>query len=117
MNIKVTLIAPPENPPRNKTTIGGKNPLTGAVVENLSPAVAEELGLHSGAESGVIIANMKQQAIAAEVGLQVGDRIMEINQMKITTVDDVQSAVTRAARGWRLTIKRGDNVTTIMVGS
>ena len=30
---------PPENPPRQLTSIGGRNPLTGARVENLSPAV------------------------------------------------------------------------------
>src|SRR5579859_1153976 len=38
-DVAVKLALPPETPPRDLATIGGRNPLTGAKVENLSPAV------------------------------------------------------------------------------
>src|SRR3546814_3105858 len=43
--VSLELVAPPEDPPRDETTIKGRNPLAGAPVVNLSPAVAEELGV------------------------------------------------------------------------
>ena len=36
-DVTVTLTLPPESPPREAQTIGGRNPLTGAKVENVSP--------------------------------------------------------------------------------
>ena len=42
-DVTVTLALPPETPPREATTIAGRNPLTGARVVNLSPAIATEL--------------------------------------------------------------------------
>jgi hypothetical protein len=41
------LAAPPEDPPREKSPLDGRHPLSGATVVNLSPAVAEEMGLDS----------------------------------------------------------------------
>src|SRR5262249_31767541 len=54
LTVSMQLIAPPENPPREQTKIHGQNPLSGATIANLSPAVGEELGLH-GTESGVVV--------------------------------------------------------------
>ena len=39
------LAAPPEDPPRDPAVLEGRQPLSGAGVANLSPAVADELGL------------------------------------------------------------------------
>ena len=114
--IRVKLIPPPENPPRDKTTISGHNPFTGAVLENISPAVAEELGLH-GIEKGVIIAEIKDGAIAASVGVQEGDIILQINDTKVETVADVVAATKQATqRRWRITLQRGEGTVTVMVG-
>ncbi|MEJ1969520.1 MAG: trypsin-like peptidase domain-containing protein [Rhizomicrobium sp.] len=54
-DIAVTLALPPENPPRDLQTVGGRNPLTGAKIENLSPAVAMELQLPLMARGVVIV--------------------------------------------------------------
>ena len=43
----VKLVAAPETTDRAETLMEGKNPLQGMVVANLSPAVAEELGVPS----------------------------------------------------------------------
>ena len=41
----IALIAPVEDPPRDARELEGHHPLTGAKVANLSPAVAQELGI------------------------------------------------------------------------
>src|SRR5665213_13769 len=40
-DVEATLAVPSENPPRQVTSVGGRNPLTGAKIENLSPAAAK----------------------------------------------------------------------------
>ncbi len=52
------LVAAPETTERAETLMEGKNPLQGMVVANLSPAVAEELGVPSSL-SGVIALEIK----------------------------------------------------------
>ncbi|MDH3739097.1 MAG: Do family serine endopeptidase, partial [Alphaproteobacteria bacterium] len=42
LQVKLPLEAPPEVPPRNETQLTGAQPIAGATVVNLSPAVAEE---------------------------------------------------------------------------
>ena len=43
--LEVPLTAPPEEPPRDRSVLQGRQPLSGATVVNMSPAVADELGL------------------------------------------------------------------------
>ena len=45
LTLRVGLAIAPEVPPRNVTDLAGNQPLAGARVANLSPALAEELGL------------------------------------------------------------------------
>src|SRR5690606_898673 len=51
---KMITEAPPETPPRDRTTITGANPLLGATVVNISPAVIEDIGSLP-ADSGVAV--------------------------------------------------------------
>lgn len=109
------LIAPPEDPPRHETKIKGNSPLSGAVIANLSPAVIEETGAHD-VDHGVIVVNLGDQTPAASVGLQKGDVVLRINGAAISSVDDVLSALDGRDKGrWRIELRRGDNVLTLMV--
>ena len=54
-DVNVTLALPPENPPREAQTIAGRNPLTGAKVENLSPAAALDLQMDLMAKGVAIV--------------------------------------------------------------
>lgn len=113
MELPVHLIAPPEDPPRQKTLVKGVNPLGGAEIENISPAVNEELGLHN-LDHGVIVSDVKGGA-AGNIGLQPGDVILSINDSKIADVAAALAAVKGPARGWRMVIQRGEQKLTIMV--
>jgi Do/DeqQ family serine protease len=97
--------AAPATPPRDEQTISGRNPFTGATVVNLSPAVADELGLDSFSQ-GVLVLKIIGGPAAA-VGLQPGDIVRVVNDRKIQAVADLVAATARPAAAWRVTIERG----------
>jgi Do/DeqQ family serine protease len=100
---------PPATPARDEQVIAGRNPLAGATVVNLSPAVATELGLDPFAGQGVLVSQVSSGP-AAQVGLQAGDIIRAVNGRQVQTVRDLVSAVSRPAPVWELAIERGGRV-------
>ena len=103
----VTLALPPENPPRDLTTIGGRNPLTGARVENLSPAVASDLQLSFNAK-GVVVVSTTDNTYSSSYGLQAGDIIRSINGVDIKTVGELKQTLESANGHWDMVIERGN---------
>ncbi len=106
--IIVDLRPPPEDPPRNTTELDGEHPFAGATVENLSPAVAEELRLDR--TSGVVVRETQSYSPARRVGLRPGDIIVEINGTRIDRVRELRRAVSEGSQVWRLAVQRGDEV-------
>ena len=90
--VPVALIAPPESPPRDATQLRGNQPLAGATVANLSPALADELGLE-GAPRGVILLDVRRGSPVAQIRLVQGDIIQRINDVEIRTVDELRRLV------------------------
>jgi Do/DeqQ family serine protease len=115
LSMRVDMIAPPENPPRNETLITGRNPVSGAKIANLSPAVAEEIGIKD-LQQGVVVTQVGEGAIAARIGLYMGDILVEINGVKITDVDNAVQTLKQQPDGWRLRIRRSGNDITMMLG-
>lgn len=100
----VTLVAAPETTERSETLMEGNSPLQGMVVANLSPAVAEELGVPSSL-SGVIALEIKTGP--AKRFFRKGDILLEINGVSIASVDDLQKAVSGDQSYWEIQINRG----------
>jgi S1-C subfamily serine protease len=91
--------------------VSGANPFEGATVVNLSPAVAEELGLDPFGGKGVLISKVSA-GVAQRVGLRPGDLIRAVNGRSIETVRDLTGAVAVRASVWQFTIERnGQQVT------
>jgi S1-C subfamily serine protease len=84
------------------------NPLSGVTLENLSPAVDEELSLD--ASSGVVIADVDDGSTAGRAGFQKGDILVEVNGTKITSSHDAQRALADKARLWKIVINRGGQI-------
>lgn len=103
VNAKVE--APPERPAADPRTIGGRNPLTGAEIVTLSPAVAEALGIDPLLE-GAAIRAVDGRGPAARLGLQAGDIIRAINGQEIQTSAELERLLTTPARGWAVTVER-----------
>src|SRR3984885_2933619 len=104
------LAAAPETPPRDTLRVKGHSPFQGAEVMNLSPAVAEELSLQTEAGSageGVIVTDVAQDSLAANLGVQKDDIVVELNGAAIKTTRDLEKAAAQRASSWGLTISRG----------
>jgi len=112
--VPVTVALPPENPPRQLTTIGGRNPLTGAKVENLSPAVASDLQLDFSAR-GVVIVSTNENSPSGSYGFKPGDIVRSINGGQIHSVGELQHALETAPGRWDLVIDRGGQQLTLSV--
>ena len=115
LHLSLKLVAPPESPPRETTKIKGRNPLSGATLANMSPAVSEETGLR-GVEHGVVVLNVAENTSAAALGLQVGDVLLSINKTDIVTAGDALEALRQNSQRWHLSIRRGGEVMNVMVG-
>src|SRR5205085_6860204 len=81
---------PPDTPARDERTIAGRNPLAGATVVNLSPAVAQELGVDPFAASGgVMVIKLADGALAGNVGVRPGDLVVAINGRTVKTTGEL----------------------------
>ena len=102
---RMALNIPPENPKRNRTEIKGKNIFQGAILENLSPKVNDEIG-RSVFATGVIIRSVKDQALALRFGFRLGDILLEINNTQIKTVRDVVRITNAKPESYTVVIDR-----------
>jgi serine protease Do len=112
-DVTVTLALPPENPPKEVTTIAGRNPLVGARVENLSPAAATELQIDVMAH-GVAIIAVAPGGLAANYGFQPGDIIRTINGANINRTGELVRALNGVSQ-WNMVIERGGRKLTLSV--
>jgi S1-C subfamily serine protease len=110
-SVRATLAALPGTTKAELMSVAGRNPFTGAQVAQLSPALADELGLDPfQARDGVLVYSVPPRTIARGVGFQPGDVIREINGSSIRTSKDLEAAIKRIETGaegiWRLAIDR-----------
>ncbi len=105
--VAVRIAAPPGGGDRGERTLTGANPFSGATVVNLSPAVADELGLDPfTAKAGVLVTKLSE-GYAAGLGVQPGDIIKDVNGHAITSTADLQSVLNGGSGAWRFTLVRG----------
>lgn len=110
------VIAPPEIPPRQTTRLGGRHPLQGAVVANLSPALIEEIGYPGTLRRGVVVLEVERNSAARRLRLQPGDVISRINGAEIATVGDLQRSLDRRQSRWTIAVRRGERTLETTVG-
>ncbi|MBL4741088.1 MAG: Do family serine endopeptidase [Sneathiella sp.] len=103
--ISVPLMAAPENPPRDEILLKGQQPLNGAVVGNLSPAYAIELGVSSLA-SGVIVAKVQKGSIAERYRIRPFDIALMVNGQKVTSSSQLQALLNSTKDKWAVTLLR-----------
>jgi S1-C subfamily serine protease len=81
-------------------------PTLGVGVVPLTPELASELGLRRGTQ-GVVIQSVEPDGPAAEVGLQPGDVIQEVNRQPVRTPQEMRAALARSSgRGTLLLVNR-----------
>ncbi|MEP7210244.1 MAG: Do family serine endopeptidase [Alphaproteobacteria bacterium] len=105
--LSLKLAPPPGMSKADLIQINGRNPFTGAQVAELSPAMAEELGLDPFKfESGMLIVNAPPRSIASGVGLRRLDIVREVNGVSVKTAKDLEKALNGNATQWRIAIER-----------
>jgi Do/DeqQ family serine protease len=113
--VRVQLVKPPEEPPRNETVLSDQSPpFGGSTVANLNPALAEELGIEP--EEGVIVLRLKRRSFARQAGLAPGDFILVVNGRDIADIGDLEAALARPDRQWTFSVKRGGRVIQRSIG-
>jgi Do/DeqQ family serine protease len=105
----------PETPARDPVKVKGASPFAGATVVNLSPAVVEELSVQ-GVAAGVVVTEIDEDSVAARLNLQKGDVILAINDEKIGSTRELEQATGGRRYYWKITLARGGQVFTTVVG-
>ncbi len=102
---QVTLIAPPDDPPRNETVLTREALFEGLRLARLNPALRDELGLDEGTE-GVIV--LEPGAVGARVGLRSGDILLAIGRYAVDQPADVAQLMRQASGRMTLQVLRGN---------
>ena len=63
-------------------------------VQDMSPRIAEQLGLDESTR-GVVITDVQPDTAAAEAGLQRGDVILEANRRSVKSVDELEKQLAK----------------------
>jgi Do/DeqQ family serine protease len=103
----IALVAPIEDPPRDARDLTGRHPLSGSKVANLSPAVAQELGMDDESRQAVVVIEVAAQTPAARLGIKRGDILVGINNEKVSSVAQLAAMLELTGGGWRLALERG----------
>jgi len=100
----VTLIAPPDDPPRDTHVLGNREVLGGLEVARINPAVTAELGLPLN-KDGIVV--MTPGRLGQRVGLRPGDIIRRVDRIILETPADLGPALLQAAPNVLLDVERG----------
>jgi Do/DeqQ family serine protease len=114
MKVTVPLVAAVEDPPRDERDLTGRHPLVGAKVANLSPAIAEELGVDDEG-LGVVVLDVAPDTPAARLGLKRGDLVVGVNNERVTSVAALAKALEHSQGGWRLSFEREGQVYNLVI--
>lgn len=104
----------PERRVEDRRVLQGAHPLNGYTVEELSPALNQQLGLSLGTQ-GVVVADTPPRQGVFALNLQRGDLIEDVNGTTVKRVEELESALSRRARQWKITYRRGERLFRVIV--
>jgi Do/DeqQ family serine protease len=110
----LTLVAPPEEPPRDLKQLAGRFPIAGATVGNLNPAYDDELGFEP-TQRGVVVSAVAGGSPAARLGLADGDIIASFNRRPVENVTQLEGMLDASAAPWTVAVKRKGRLLTVTV--
>jgi Do/DeqQ family serine protease len=112
---QIRLAPAPETPPRDTVRLKGQSPFAGATVVNISPAVIEEMSVQGG-DRGVVVSEIEEGSLAERLNLQRGDIVLAVNDQKIDSTRDLEKVTQGRAYYWKITLARGGQIFTTVVG-
>jgi serine protease Do len=107
--LDIELTPPPELPSPETRRLRGYQPLSGARVASLSPALAERLAVDSSI-SGIVVLDIARGSAAARSGLRRHDILAAVNGEAVAKTSDLDRFLRRPYPGWEVTLRRGDEL-------
>jgi Do/DeqQ family serine protease len=105
----IALERAPEGAKASEVTLHGRSPFSGAKVAELSPRLAQRLGIRTDVK-GVTVVDINRDSPAADFGFQAGDIVREVNGMTIDTAATLEQVAQQDTRWWRFTVERGGQI-------
>ncbi|RVD55297.1 DegQ family serine endoprotease [Mesorhizobium sp. M2D.F.Ca.ET.185.01.1.1] len=107
--MEIPLERAPEGAKPSEVTLRGRSPFSGAKVAELSPRLAQRLGLRTDLK-GVTVIDISRDSPAADFGFQPGDIVREVNGTTIETAATLAQVAQQDTRWWRFTVERGGQI-------
>lgn len=93
--LELTVQEAPRDRPRRLSpmarAMATEHPLAGLAVDDMTPALARQLGL--GTTTGVVVENVEEGSLAEAAGMMVGDLILEVNRQSVPNIAVYQRLV------------------------
>ena len=105
----IALERAPEGAKASEVTLHGRSPFSGAKVAELSPRLAQKLGLRTDLK-GVTVIDINRDSPAADFGFMPGDIVREVNGTTIDTAATLAQVAQQDTRWWRFTVERGGQI-------
>lgn len=114
--LRVTADVPAESPARDERYIEGVNPLDGATVVNLSPALGEELGIDP-YMTGVMVLTVERGSAASSNRFRPGMIVVDVNEREVFTTKQLADLLTseKGTEAWGVTVARNGRLYNIPV--
>jgi S1-C subfamily serine protease len=103
--VDIALERPPEGATTSQVLLRGRSPFAGAKVAELSPRLAQRLGMRTDAR-GVAVVDVSRDSPAADFGFQPGDVVREVNGTTIDSAEKLAQVSLQNTRWWRFTVVR-----------
>jgi Do/DeqQ family serine protease len=107
--IDIALERAPEGAKPAEVTLRGRSPFAGAKVAELSPRLAQRLGVRADIK-GVAVVGIDSGSPAAGFGFQPGDIVREVNGATIDNAKQLEQAALQSTRWWRFTVERNGQI-------
>jgi len=109
---RVRVSLPPDED-RNEILLTGRNPLGGARVANVTPALADEMQLDFFL-TGVVITDIEAGSDARRFGFEAGDIVRQVNGVDIESPSELQTALDNSD-GWDISALRGNRTMSVSI--
>jgi Do/DeqQ family serine protease len=116
LEVSTNVEAEPQLHEADLTLIGGRSPLTGAVVADLSAAVIDRLRLRDAGDHGAVIVDIEPQSPAARVGFRPGDVVLSAQGTDVESAEQLAEIAEGDSRVWRISFNRGGRVSNVVIG-
>jgi serine protease Do len=104
MSVKLAEM-PTETAMAGRDEEGSTKVLEGVEVTNMTPNLAEQLGMPA-SSTGVVVTGVEPSSKSADAGLRKGDVIQEVNRQPVKNVSEFQSALKKSGNEPLLLVNR-----------